>query len=299
MDKEVFKGHIAALLSILIWGTTFISTKILLADFTPIEILFFRFLLGFLILTLVFPKRLGRKEPRQEGVFAAAGLCGICLYYLFENIALTYTMASNVGVIISISPFFTAMLSHIFMKTEEGRKTGFLIGFLVAMAGICLLSFNGAKLACNPLGDGLAVLAALLWAVYSLLTRKISSFGYHTIQTTRRTFAYGLLFMLPALLVFDCSLDIQRFAKPEALMHLLYLGIGASALCFVTWGCAVKVLGAVRTSIYIYMVPVITVITSAIVLKEKITGMTVLGTGLTLAGLFLSEGKFCVKKEEK
>ncbi len=292
-------GHIAALITIVIWGTTFISTKILLVDFTPIEILFFRFLLGFLVLIIVYPKRLKLKDRKQELTFAAAGLCGICLYYLLENIALTYTMASNVGVIISISAFFTAVLSHIFMKTEEKRKAPFFVGFFVAMAGICLISFNGRELELNPIGDILAVAAALVWSVYSLLTRKISSYGYNTVQTTRRIFTYGIVFMLPFLFVFDLDLDIQKVVKPEYALNLIYLGIGASALCFVTWNYAVKILGAVKTSVYIYMVPVITVATSAIVLKEKITWVSAIGTILTLIGLFISESKLKIKKEEK
>lgn len=292
-------GHIAALITIVIWGTTFISTKILLVDFTPIEILFFRFLLGLLVLIIVYPKRLKLKDRKQELTFAAAGLCGICLYYLLENIALTYTMASNVGVIISIAPFFTAVLSHIFMKTEEKLKAQFFVGFFVAMVGICLISFNGRELELNPIGDILAVVAALVWSVYSLLTRKISSYGYNTVQTTRRIFTYGIVFMLPFLFVFDFNLDIQNVVKPEYALNLIYLGIGASALCFVTWNYAVKLLGAVKTSVYIYMVPVITVATSVIVLKEKITWVSAIGTILTLIGLFLSESRLRIKKRGK
>ncbi len=292
-------GHIAALITIAIWGTTFISTKILLVDFTPIEILFFRFLLGLLVLIIVYPKRLKLKDRKQEFTFAAAGLCGICLYYLLENIALTVTTASNVGVIISIAPFFTAVLSHIFMKTEEKRKARFFIGFFVAMVGICLISFNGRELELNPIGDILAVVAALVWSVYSLLTRKISSYGYNTVQTTRRIFTYGIVFMLPFLFVFDLNLDIQKVVKPEYALNLLYLGIGASALCFVTWNYAVKMLGAVKTSVYIYMVPVITVATSVIVLKEKITWVSAIGTILTLIGLFLSESRLKFRKRGK
>ncbi len=298
MNKTT-RGHIAALITILIWGTTFISTKILLVDFTPIEILFFRFLLGLLVLIIVYPKRLKLKDRKQELTFAAAGLCGICLYYLLENIALTYTMASNVGVIISIAPFFTAVLSHIFMKTEEKLKIQFFIGFFVAMVGICLISFNGRELELNPIGDILAVAAALIWSLYSLLTRKISSYGYNTVQTTRRIFTYGIVFMLPFLFVFDFNLDIQKVVKPEYALNLIYLGIGASALCFVTWNYAVKMLGAVKTNVYIYMVPVITVATSVIVLREKITWVSAIGTILTLIGLFLSESRLKIKKRGK
>lgn len=287
MNKKA-AGHLSALVTILIWGTTFISTKVLLIDFEPIEILFFRFFLGFLALLIVFPRPMKGTDKRQEIVFAAAGLCGVCLYYLLENIALTYTMAANVGVILSIAPFFTAILTHWFEK-EEKLRANFLIGFIVAMIGICLIHFNGAKMQLNPIGDLLALAAAAVWACYSVLTRKISGFGFHTIQTTRRVFAYGILFMIPARFLFHCRVGTARFANPVYLGNLIFLGFGASALCFVTWNMAVKILGAVKTSIYIYLVPVITVVTSALILKEKVTVMSGIGTVLTLIGLFLSE----------
>ena len=297
MKGDSTAGHLAAIVTILIWGTTFISTKIMLVDFQPIEILFFRFIIGLAALLLAYPRRLKGPRGEQELTFAAAGLCGICLYYLLENIALTYTMASNVGVIISVAPFFTAILSHFILK-EERPGVNFFIGFAAAMAGIFLISFNGSKLELNPVGDLLALLAALIWACYSVLTKKISGYGYHTILTTRRIFFYGTLFTLPTLFLFDFRLELTRFTNPVYLFNILFLGLGASALCFVTWNFAVKVLGAVKTSIYIYMVPVITVVTSVVILHEKVTALGAIGTVLTLAGLLLSENKSFLRKEE-
>lgn len=291
IDDKKTSGHLAALLTIIIWGTTFISTKTLLVDFQPLEILFFRFVMGFLALLIVSPHRLKGIGYKKEAIFMAAGLCGICLYYLLENIALTYTMASNVGVIISIAPFFTVILTRLFMKSEEKIRLNFLIGFVVAMAGIFMISFNGKKIELNSVGDLLAFGAAFVWACYSILTRKISSFGYSVIIATRRTFFYGILFMIPALFFLDFKLELERFADLSNLLNIFYLGLGASAICFVTWNYAVKVLGAVSTSIYIYMVPVITVVTSFLILKERITILSGIGTLLTLAGLFISEYK--------
>lgn len=289
MDKKHTAGHMAALLTIIIWGTTFISTKVLLVDFKPVEILAFRFLMGYLALLAACPRRLAGTDRRQELTFAAAGLCGICLYYLLENIALTYTMASNVGVIISVAPFFTAILTHLFLSGEEKLRANFFIGFAVAMAGIFLISFHGSRLELNPMGDLLALLAAFVWACYSILTKRISGFGYHTILTTRRVFFYGILFMLPALFFMDFRLEPGRFKNPVYLGNLIFLGLGASALCFVTWNYAVKVLGALKTSIYIYMIPVITVAASVLILREKITWMSGAGTILALLGLAISE----------
>ena len=254
--------------------------------------------MGLLALLIVYPRRLKGTNRQQELTFAAAGLCGICLYYLLENIALTYTMASNVGVIISVAPFFTAILSHLFLK-EEKPHVSFFIGFVVAMAGIALISFNGSKLELNPAGDLLALLAALIWACYSVLTKKISGYVYHTILTTRRVFCYGILFMLPTLFLFDFKLELTRFANPVYMFNILFLGLGASALCFVTWNFVVKALGAVKTSVYIYMVPVITVVTSVTILHEKVTALAAAGTVLTLAGLLLSESKLFLRKEAK
>lgn len=288
MNKYLF-GHIAALLTIFIWGTTFISTKILLVDFKPIEILFFRFLIGLIALLIIYPKRLKKTTKDQEITFALAGLCGVTLYFLLENIALTYSMASNIGVIISIAPFFTAILSDFVLK-EKSLKSNFIIGFIAAMIGIALISFNGtSNFKLNPIGDVLALLAALVWAIYSVLTKKISEYGYNTIQVTRRIFIYGISFMLIALAPFDFELNLNRFTNPVYLGNIIFLGLGASALCFVTWNVAVKILGAVKTSIYIYIVPVVTVVTSVIILNEQITLMSFIGTILTLTGLFLSQ----------
>lgn len=290
------KGHIAAAVTILIWGTTFISTKVLLEAFTPVSILFIRFVIGFFTLIIIYPHRLKLTDKKREWTFAAAGFCGVTLYYLLENIALTYSTASNVGVIISAAPFFTVFMSC-FMKKSAKPALQFFAGFITAMTGIVLISGNDA-LRLNPLGDILALLAAAVWALYSALTRKISEFNYPVIQTTRRIFMYGILFMIPALFAIDFSVRPENLMHIKYLSNLLFLGFGASALCFVTWNSAVKILGAVKTSVYIYAVPVITVITSVIVLKEKVTAVIILGTLLTLAGLIISECERVFKKKE-
>lgn len=280
----------AAIFTAVVWGTTFISTKVLLEAFDPVEILFIRFITGYAALSLASRKWIPMTGWRQELTFAGAGLCGITLYYLMENLALSYTMASNVGVIVSAAPLFTAILIRL-VSREEKFSLSFLVGFVLSMTGICLISFNGSRLELNPLGDLLSVAAAILWAFYSVLTRKIGDFGYSTVMITRRIFFYGILFMLPSLAIFDCHLGLPGFLEPVYVLNLIFLGLCASAFCFVTWNHAVRVLGAIKTSVYIYMVPVITVITSAAVLHETITLMAAAGTVLTLAGLILSEQK--------
>lgn len=296
MNQNNTAGHLSALLTIVIWGTTFISTKVLLTGFQPVEILFFRFVMGFLALWVVCPRPIRGSSLRRELVFAGAGLCGITLYYLMENIALTHTMAANVSVIVSVAPFFTALLDHLVTKGQERLRPHFFAGFAVAMAGIFLISFGGSRLQVSPAGDLMALAAALLWSCYAVLTKNIGRYGYTTVQSTRRIFAYGILFMIPALFLFDFRLDPGRFASPVYLFNILYLGLGASALCFVTWNYSVKILGPTRTSVYIYLVPVVTVLTSVPILHEQITPATGTGMALTLLGLLLSENPLVRRK---
>ena len=284
-------GHLAAVITIFIWGTTFVSTKVLLEDFPPVDILFYRFLIGLIVLIIVHPHMLTFRSWRQEALFAVAGLCGVTLYFLLENIALTLTYASNAGMIVAVIPMITAVLAH-FLLSGEKLEPRFFIGFAAAFTGLALIFFNGQMmLKLNPLGDILAAASAFVWAAYAILMKKISTFGYHTIQYTQRIFLYGLLFMVPALFLFDFRFDASPFASPVNWLNILFLGAGASALCFVTWNWSVGVLGAVKTSAYIYMVPVITIAASVVILQEKLTWVAFCGGSLTLAGLYISETK--------
>lgn len=294
--KNEISGHLFALTAILVWGTTFTSTKILLKSFAPVEILFFRFIIGFTVLFILSPRKISVKNMRQELIFAAAGFCGITMYFLMENIALLHTTASNAGVIVSLSPFFTGILSFYF-SDDEKPDVSFFIGFVIALTGIGLISFNGMmNLNLNPIGDFLALLAAFFWSLYSILMKKVSKFGYSNLESTKRVFFYGLFFMIPAILISDFKWEFIRFADPVNLFNILFLGAGASALCFVAWNTAVNILGAVKTSVYIYIVPIVTVLSAALVLGEKLTIISVCGVIITFAGLLISENKINFKK---
>ncbi len=284
-------GHAVALFTIVVWGVTFVCTKVLLRDFQAVEILFLRFAMAFCALYLAAPGKLPGMTMRRHAVVAAAGLSGICLYYLLENIALGHTMASNVAVILTATPLFTALVGRFVFRSGERLGAGFYVGFVVAMTGICLISFNGSRLSLNPAGDLLAVTAGFVWAFYACLTSLMGSWGVSSIQITRATFAWGLLFMLPFMAFFGFDWNLTRLMRPVNLANMLFLGLVASALCFTTWNMAVRALGTVRASLYIYLVPVITVAVSVVVLHEPLTWLSALGTVLTLAGLFLSQSQ--------
>ena len=298
MKNELTKGHIAAIFTVAIWSTTYISTKILLMDFDPVEIMVYRFIAGFALLLFLAGKPMKLKEKKHELLFIAAGICGVTLYFTLQNMALTYTYASNAGVVISTAPFFTAIISAILLKNEERLRVNFFVGFLVAMTGIILISFNGAKMELNPLGDLLTVAAAVTWGFYSVFSKKIANLGYDNIKTIRKVFGYGLIFMIPTVWILGVDFSPEHLLKGENIFNLLYLGLGASAICFITWNYAIRVLGPVKTGVYIYLEPAITVVTAMFLLGEIITPLAILGTVLTMAGLVLSEWKFRKKQNQ-
>ena len=286
-------GHLAATFTISVWGITFISTKFLLGSFTPVEIMAFRLALALLALFAVsLPSlahsKLDRQSLRDEWKFVAAGFCGVTLFFLCQNIALAYTLTANVSVLLSVAPLFTALVSRAAFK--EKLAANFFLGFTVAMIGIILIAFNGSVvLKLNPLGDLLSIVAALGWACYSALIRKINAPPGALLAVTRKVFFYGLLLLVPLLPLVGFRLGLERLTVLPNLLNLLFLGAVASALCFATWNYAVQRLGPVKTSAYIYVVPVVTIVASLLLLREPITLVAGIGMALILTGMMLSE----------
>lgn len=288
--------HFVALFTILVWGLTFVSTKVLLVDFTPLQILAIRFAIGTLALCALRPHVMHLRERRHEWFFVFAGATGIAAYYLLENIALMFTTATAVGVIVAASPLFTAIIAMA-RGDRSVLSVRFVIGFLLAMGGLVLVGVStGGEDAMSAfgglsyLGDLLALLAAVVWAVYSMLVKRIGELGYETIASTKRTFLWGLVFIIPTSILLGGDLPTAREALVwDNLANLLFLGLIASAACFVTWNVAVRRLGAVVSTTYIYLVPAITATASIILLGEPLTVPIVTGLALTIAGLVLSQ----------
>lgn len=293
-------GLILATFSVVVWGITFICTKTLLKNFSPLEILFVRFVLAYLILWVIRPKWVDIKL-KDNIFFACAGLTGVVLYQFFENIAISYTTASNVSVIVSVCPLFTAILCQIFLK-EKKVDLFFIVGFVISIFGIALVSLNGSTLLeFNPKGDLLALLSALCWGFYSLFVTIINGKKYDGICSTRRIFFFAIIFMIPLMIIGIKSPDSRamfvnisketnrvRFANIPNWLNLCFLGICASGFCFAAWNKASNILGTVRAAVGIYMIPVVTIICAFFYLDERITVSGGIGAALTIAGLFIS-----------
>ena len=318
-NQKVFGISLAAF-SIFVWGITFVSTKYLLEDFSSLEILFYRFIAAYIGLWIIHP-HFEKIEMRDNLLFFLAALSGVVLYQLSENIAIHFTNASNVSVIVSICPLFTAIISQIFLK-EKHLSFWFVLGFIISIIGVALVCFNGkAELEFNPRGDFLALLAGLCWGFYSMIVSIINKKSYNRVASTRRIFFFAVLIMIPLSLmglalslqegkdsmavseaglktgefirslyfICDKAFNAERFSNPFNWINLLFLGLVASGLCFTSWNKACQIVGTVKVSCTIYLIPVVTIIFAFFVLGEQITLMGALGAAITIAGLFISE----------
>lgn len=286
-NKETW-FHLIAVLTVCIWGSTFIATKTLINQgLTPVEIFTYRFSLAYLCLLAFCHQKLMANTWRDEGLFLLAGLTGGSLYFISENSALEITMASNVSLIVCTTPVLTVLLSSFFFK-EKLRK-GFIAGSLVALSGVTLVVFNGSVfLKLNPLGDCLTLLAALSWAFYSLILRQMGN-KYSTLFITRKVFFYGLITMILYLPFAPSSFHLERLCYPLVYGNLLFLGIVASMLCYLSWNACVRIIGASRASNYLYINPLVAVWASHSFLSEPITPTALLGAGLIIGGVYIVE----------
>ena len=285
-NREKLTGWLCAAFTITVWGSTFISSKKLLGLYSPAQIMLTRFLLAYCALWLLRPRRLPLTWKRELG-FLLLGLFGCSLYFYTENTALTYTLASNVSIIVAAAPILTAVLAH--FAGEERFRRGTLWGVLVAFTGLVLVVCNGTfVLRLNPRGDFLALGAAACWAVYSVLMRKLGQ-ELDPILVTRRTLFWGILTALPLVLLEGKNYPAAPLLTPAVAGNFLFLGLIGSGLCYVLWNKAFQLLGVVATNNFIYLNPFITIVAARLFLDEPISPLALLGAVLITVGVVVSQ----------
>ena len=301
--RRHFPGWIAAAIAIVVWGVTFASTRVLLEEFSALEINIARFGLAWVALACA------AKAPRKGGVcaapwwlFAAMGFTGVFAYQFLENCAIYYTNASNVAILVSFGPVVTAVMARV-LANDRSLSPRLVFGSFIAVAGVALVALNGVvNFQLRPLGDAMALCAMASWGVYSVLIEKANRLGVEPIVAVRKSFGWALLMMLPlavwgatpsgfvaldgsysVTLAADANLD--RFASFWNWANLGFLGVLASAACFVLWSHACRVLGMVRSTVGLYLTPIVGVVFAALFLKERLTWLSVAGGILILCGV--------------
>lgn len=279
--------HILALVTIAVWGTTFVSTKVLLSHgLTPPEIMFYRFIIAY-ALTWIFTRKVWADTWKDELLLALAGFTGGTLYFLAENTALDYSITSNVALVVCVTPVLTALLTSLCYK--ERITARLVVGSVVALSGVGFVVLNGTVLKIHPLGDTLALVAAMAWAVYSVVIRRFDG-CYTTWFVTRKVFFYGIVTMIPFIAAgMGGGLHLDKLTIPVVLGNVLFLSVVASMLCFYSWNLVLEKIGTIRASNYMYTQPLVSLACSVAVLGEPITPIALGGTVLILSGIYLAE----------
>ena len=229
-EKKNYTYHLIAIFTVGVWGLTFISTKVLIANgLSPKEIFLLRFLIAYIGIWFISPRKLFANNWKDELWLLLGGITGGSVYFLTENMALGITLATNVAFIVCTAPLLTTIFSLMIYKKEKATRT-LIGGSLMALIGVAMVVYNGSfVLKISPLGDCLTLVAALSWAFYSLIMKKMTG-RYNTIFITRKIFFYGILTTLPVFLFQPWKADLSLLIQPSVLLNLLFLGVVASLI---------------------------------------------------------------------
>ena len=284
-----FWYHVAAFAMILVWGISFLNTRVLLdAGLTPTEIFVARFSIAYLSLLAICRFKVRYCGWRDELLFVVCGVAGGSAYFIAENTALELTLISDVAVLVCTAPLTTALMGAIFYRDERITFMTF-VGMVIAFVGSVMLALkDGFVWGDSILGDLLAILAAFVWAFYSMALKRLNR-TYTTLFITRKLFFYGLLSALPLLAMEDSRPGWQLLKQPEVWGNLLYLGLICSLAAYFIWGITVKRIGAVRASNYFYLSPIISMVAAAIWFGERTNAVAYIGCALILTGVIMAE----------
>lgn len=288
MNSGNYIYHLTATIVVSIWGMTFVSTKYLLnSGMQPEWIFFIRFFIAYIGLLAISHKKILCNSVRDEFLCFIMGLFGGSLYFIIENIALNHSTASNIALIVCTAPIFTLLLSSFINKEKLSLKV--ISGLFISMIGVAFLLFKDVNtLHFNPYGDFLALLASICWSVYTLTLGTLIK-RYHSTFITRKTFFYGIVTSIPMIVMNKEGINLSHLLETDIIVNLVFLSIIASLICYFVWGKTIGKLGSVSTCNYLYINPVAAVITSIIVLDEKVSLFLFFGMILVFSGLYISQ----------
>ncbi len=284
-------AYIEALFAVIVWGGTFIATKLALQEASPATLVWLRFGMGVLILgaTAALRRQFALPSRAEWGYFALVGFIGVTFHQWLQATGLQTAAATTTAWIVATIPVFTALLGWLFLKERLTFLRIFGIG-LAAMGVLVIVSRGDlAALAAGDFGtpgDFLILISALNWAVFSILSRR----GLERHPAARMMFyvmALGWLFASIWLFGFGPGWsEIPHFTL-NGWGNILVLGILGSGLAYIAWYDALQVIPAGQLGAFIYVEPLVTMVMAAFLLGEAITVVSIIGGAATIVGVYL------------
>jgi drug/metabolite transporter (DMT)-like permease len=283
----MFKARILLFLTAVIWGATFVATKICLKYLSPIELMGLRFLIAMpilLVIILIKKVKFQLGDYRKNIAWASIVLTA---HFIIQITGIKYTTATNTSWIISMIPLIVAVLAFLFLK--ERLRSVTIFGIVLATIGVLFLISKG-KIGdlkwLSSFGDWLVLISAHTWAVYTILTRNAS----RKLDPLLVTFCVLLPSTIISLSIMIFSSDWHKFLNlsGEAIVSLLLLGLLGTALAQLLWQDGVAKIGAAEASVYLYIEPLATTAVAVPYLHETFGLFTAIGGGLVLLGVWIA-----------
>lgn len=282
-------AHACMLCTAIVWGLSFVSTSVLTRNgLHPVEIYLYRFILAYLILLAISHRYFRAYTWRDEFLFLILGLSGGSLYFITENIAIARTEVANVSLITTLSPLITTFMMGALYKNERPGRW-IVMGSIIAAVGVALVVFGGeGEASFNPVGDLLALAAAVSFSIYSIVIKKINP-TYSTWFITRKTFFYGIITALPFLAMEPEHAPMEVLLRTEVWGNIAFLGLVCSLTAYLILALSIKVLGPITASNYLYAQPIVTMIAGIVILSQPVSWGGWTGCVLIIGGLWLGE----------
>ena len=289
------KALIALIITVLIWGSSFVAIKIVLDQITPLALSFLRSGVATfaLILLLGFNEgfvKIGEVLREKFLYFVLLGATGVTLFNIFQNVGIQYTSSGIASVLLATNPLFVLVLSIIFLREEINRNR--VIGMMLGFFGIVIVIFGGKNimgflLSSSFAGNILVLFSALCWGLYVIMNKRVLR-QYSPLLLTTSAFIFGSL-LLFILCVFSRNFSVITGLSATSWLFVIYLGLISSGLTYLLWNYVLKRMEASKASVFLFLIPIVAILLGKIILAEKITPSLVVGTGLVLSGIYLVE----------
>lgn len=280
------RGYAALILTTVIWGSTFIVTKLLLEQVAPLQLTLLRFVIAFVVLAPLAARQGFLFKDIFKPIFLLFGLTGTTLYFAFQNLGMNYTSVTSTSLILAIVPVLTSIFAVIFLKEKLTRQLIASIGLVTVGMILVALSSGQEEQGSNPLLGNLLIFASgLAWAVYTIQGRKMSG-DYPALVMTAASTGAGVLFLLPFAGWEAAVVGLPHF-NAAGVAEIVYLGLAASALTMFLWNYALHYLPASIAITFVNLTPVIGV-ASGYILGENPPLLKLAGGALAIAGVFFS-----------